>query len=351
MRIVAVLAIGGLALSAAACGKKPENKDASGGTKYKACMVTDTGGIDDKSFNTSAWKGLQDAKAANGEIETKYVTSASETAYQPNLSGLVGEKCNLIIAVGGLMTDALKAVANQHPNQKFAIIDAKIDDVPNVYDMQFNTAQAGYLAGYLAAGRARRARWPPTAASRFRRSRSSWTGSPTASRNTTGSRASRWTSRLGQASQEGTFASSFSRPEQGQADHRPVRRPGRRRGHAGRRWHRPGHRRLGAGLRRKNQRDLVDQDGCVSAAQYCSVFLSTVVKNISGAVKDAVEKAAKGDPLTGSFTGTLANDGVSLAPYHDLDSKVPADLKKEIDQLKKDIIAGKLKVESPAQPK
>jgi basic membrane protein A len=96
----------------------------------------------------------------------------------------------------------------------------------------------------------------------------------------------------------------------------------------------------------------VDQDGCVSAQQYCSVFLSTVVKNISDAVRDAVLKAADGSLQGGGgSTGTLANNGVQLAPFHDLDSKVPADLKSELDQLKQDIISGKVTVTSPAQPK
>jgi basic membrane protein A and related proteins len=97
----------------------------------------------------------------------------------------------------------------------------------------------------------------------------------------------------------------------------------------------------------------VDQDGCTSAAQYCSVFLTTVVKNITDAVKEAVATGAKGEKLDSAkgFVGNLANDGVSLASYHDFDSKVPAELKTEVDQLKQDIIAGKVQVTSPAQPK
>jgi len=97
----------------------------------------------------------------------------------------------------------------------------------------------------------------------------------------------------------------------------------------------------------------VDVDGCESAARYCPVFLTTVVKNIPDAVRDAALEGAKsgGKLLTGGFIGTLENNGVSIAPYHEFDSKVPAELKAEIEQLKKDIIAGTIKVESPAQPK
>ena len=96
----------------------------------------------------------------------------------------------------------------------------------------------------------------------------------------------------------------------------------------------------------------VDQDGCVSAAQYCSVFLSTVVKNISDAVRDAVLATAGGSLQGGGGSvGTLKNNGVQLADFHEMASKVPADLKTELDQLKQDIISGKVQVSSPAQPK
>src|SRR5437763_9474108 len=75
----------------------------------------------------------------------------------------------------------------------------------------------------------------------------------------------------------------------------------------------------------------VDQDGCNSASQFCSVFLSTVVKNISDAVKDAVLKTADGTLQGGGGSiGTLANNGVQLADFHEFDSKVPADLKSEL---------------------
>ena len=85
----------------------------------------------------------------------------------------------------------------------------------------------------------------------------------------------------------------------------------------------------------------VDVDGCEST-QNCPALVTTVVKNISDAVRDAVTKAAKGEKLAHDpgYIGTLANNGVSLAPYHDFDSKVPAELKAEVDKLKADIIAG-----------
>ena len=93
----------------------------------------------------------------------------------------------------------------------------------------------------------------------------------------------------------------------------------------------------------------VDQDGCISAAQYCSVFLTTVQKNIADAVQDAAQKASAGASLTGGTIGTLANNGVQIAPYHDFDSKVPQALQTEVTQLKQDIISGKVTVTSPSR--
>jgi basic membrane lipoprotein Med (substrate-binding protein (PBP1-ABC) superfamily) len=94
----------------------------------------------------------------------------------------------------------------------------------------------------------------------------------------------------------------------------------------------------------------VDTDGCVSAAQYCNVFLTSVMKGMEGAVKDATLKA-KGGPLTGGYLGTLENNGTALAPFHEFDSKVPADVKTELDQIKTDIASGTIKITSPSQPK
>ena len=97
----------------------------------------------------------------------------------------------------------------------------------------------------------------------------------------------------------------------------------------------------------------VDQDGCKSAAQYCDVFLTTVVKNIAGAVEEAATKGAKGEQLAANpgYLGTLENDGDSLAPYNSFDSKVDAGLKGEVDKLKQDIVAGTVTVTSANSPK
>jgi basic membrane protein A len=356
MRVVAVIAAGGLALSAAACGDAPEEDNNTGGTaaeKYKACMVTDVGGIDDRSFNTSAWKGLEAAAADDDSIEIKNVVSSQEADYETNLTGFIGQDCNFILAVGGLMANATSKVAKANGEQQFGIVDAKLPET-NVYPMQFDTAQAAFLAGYLAAGYSKSGKVgtygglkiPPVTIfmDGFADGVAHYNQAKSKNVQVLG-----WS----KTGQNGSFTNDFVKQDAGKkvsdtlvAQGADVIMPV-----AG-----------GAGLGTAAAAQAaggkyaviwVDVDGCESAQQYCSTFLTTVVKNIPDAVKDAVSKGAKGESLssTPGFLGTLENNGVSMAPYHDFDSKVPADLKAEIDKLKADIIAGTVKVTSPAQPK
>jgi basic membrane protein A len=94
----------------------------------------------------------------------------------------------------------------------------------------------------------------------------------------------------------------------------------------------------------------VDTDGCVSLAQYCKYFITSVTKNLAGSVETYLNQAATGTFPKGSYVGTLRNNGTGLAPFHNFDSKVPADLKTKLAQVKADIISGKIKITSPSQP-
>lgn len=354
MRIVAVLAVGGLALAAAACSDPPKDNNAGSGSgqKYSACMVTDVGGIDDRSFNASAWKGLQNAAKQNTNIDPKNTQSTAEADYVPNLTNFVNQKCKFILAVGGLMTDATKQVSTANPTQQFAIVDSGAPNA-NVYPMQFHTEQAAFLAGYLAAGMTKSGtvgtygglKIPPVTIFM------DGFADGVAHYNKTKSKTVRvvgWD----KAAQSGSFTNDFVKQDAGKQVGDTLAAQGADiimpvAGGAG----------LGTASSAKTSGKVsviwVDVDGCESAAQYCSVFMTTVVKNIPDAVKDAALKGADSPTtlLTGGFSGTLANNGVSIAPYHEFDSKIPADLKAEVDKLKQDIISGTIKVESAAAPK
>ena len=120
-----------------------------------ACQVTDTGGIDDKSFNQTAFKGITDAVDAGiADPASDYLESQAETDYGPNIQSWLDEGCDLIITVGFLLGTATQEAADANPDQAFEIIDFAYDEgvAPNVRGAVFGTTDAAFLAGYLAAG-------------------------------------------------------------------------------------------------------------------------------------------------------------------------------------------------------
>ncbi|MEU4679559.1 BMP family ABC transporter substrate-binding protein [Micromonospora sp. NPDC023737] len=353
MRIASIVAAGGLVLSAAACGEAPDENNGAGdaGKKFSACMVTDVGGIDDKSFNASAWQGLKDAQAANSNIDPKFVASKAEADYEPNLTQFVNQKCDFILAVGGLMGDATKKIAQANPNQQFGIVDAD-PGVDNIYPMQFDTAQAAFQAGYLAAGMSKTGKVGTYGALPIPPVTIFMDGfvdgvayyNQTKGKNV---QALGWD----KASQKGSFTNDFAKQDEGKkvsdtlvAQGADIIMPVA--GGSG----------LGTTAAAKASNGKysviwVDVDGCESTPD-CSAIMTTVVKNIPEAVKEAVLKAAGGEKLQAKpgFVGDLANNGVSIAPFHDFDSKVPAELKAEVEKIKADIAAGTITVTSRAQP-
>jgi len=143
-----------------ACGDDEETTSSSGEPaasepekKLKIGMVTDIGGLNDRSFNESAYKGLQRAESELG-TEIRAVTSKSNADYVPNLTTLARQQYDLVIAVGFLMAEATEKVAGAFPETNFAIIDssqqAMKSQPANVEGLLFKENEAGYLVGYLA---------------------------------------------------------------------------------------------------------------------------------------------------------------------------------------------------------
>ncbi|HEY1179039.1 MAG TPA: BMP family ABC transporter substrate-binding protein [Phytomonospora sp.] len=349
MKLIAALASGGLMLTVAACGEAPKDDNAgSSGTEYKGCMVTDLGGVDDKSFNTSAWQGMQDASTRDASIKVDYTQSNSEADYEPNLQAAVDGDCDLIVAVGGLMFDATKKLAEANPNQQFAIVDAKLD-LPNVYSMEFNTAQNSFMAGYLAAATSKTGKVATYGGLKIAPVTIFMDGfaEGVAHYNKVKSKK---VEVLGwdPAKQEGSFAESFIDQQKGKSLTDTFVSQG-----ADIIFPVAGGTGVGTANVAKENKDLsviwVDVDGCKSLADACSVFLSTAEKNIPAAVTDAVV-AAKGGTKGGHYVGTLQNQGVSLAPFQEKSARVDAALQGELDALKPDLIDGKVVIESKVQP-
>lgn len=315
----------------------------------KGCLVTDTGGVDDRSFNASALKGLQDAKSQG--ITVKYLESKESSDYDPNISAFISQKCGLIVTVGFLMGDVTLAKAKANPTQDFAIVDYSYKNGPkNLKALFYDTSQAGFLAGYLAAGMTKTGVVATYGGQKL----------PTVTIYMDGfadgvnyynAKHGKHVMVLGwnEKSQQGSFTNNFTDQTKGKQvteqfmQHNadiifPV---------AGN---------VGLGTASAVKQDghgkvsviWVDQDGCTSAPQYCNLFLSSAVKGVATSVEQAAVAAKSGTFTGGNYVGTLANNGVGIAPYHDFASKVPSSLKSEITQLKADIIAGKIRIASPS---
>ncbi len=355
--------IGVTALLVAGCGSKPSDSSSgstsssgggsttSAGKEFKACMVLDTGGVDDRSFNQSSYAGFQAAAQANPNIKISYVSSNSQNDYTPNLNAEVNKGCAAIVAVGGLMADAVKSVAAKNPSSQFAEVDAPSSG-SNVYGLQYNTAQGAFLGGYLAAAMSKTGKVatfgglniPPVTIYMD----GFWEGvqyyNQQKGKNV---QVLGWNEKNQKG---GTFAQSFTDQNKGRSISQAFIQQG-----ADVIFPVAGGTGLGAGAAAQASGGKVsviwvDTDGCVSASQYCQYFLTSVTKNITDSVKKYTTESAGGSFPTGNYIGTLANDGTGLAPYHDFDSKIPADVKNELSQIKSDIISGKIKITSPSQP-
>ncbi|WHY69059.1 BMP family ABC transporter substrate-binding protein [Neobacillus sp. SuZ13] len=143
-----------------ACGKSDDNKGndttkgGENGKGFSVGMVTDIGGVDDKSFNQSSWEGLEKFGKENGLTKGKggydYLASKSDADYTTNLNTLVRQGFDLVYAIGFLMPASLEEIANQQKDSKFAIVDAEVK-LPNVASILFKEQEAGFLAGVAAA--------------------------------------------------------------------------------------------------------------------------------------------------------------------------------------------------------
>lgn len=313
--------------------------------KVLACMVTDIPKVFDKSFNETTWKGITDAQTQLG-TDGKYLTSNSAADYDKNIQALLDGKCDLVIGTGFLLGDAIKKAAEANPKSNFAIVDFSYSPtIPNVNGQVFQTDEAAYLAGYLAAGMTKTGKV------------GTFGGLPIPSVNifmdgfvrgvdAYNAKHSKTVKVLGydiKNPKGGTFANSFndqtkgkeianSMMDEGADILLPVAGP-------------VGYGAAAAALERGNVLLIgVDSDWYLpdENATYRPILLTSIMKGMDKTILTTIKEVQDGTFKGGITLGNLSNGGVSLAPYHDMDAKIPADLKSELDALKADIIAGKV---------
>jgi basic membrane protein A len=321
-------------------------------------MVTDIGGINDKSFNQSSWEGMQAAAAQEpGKVTVKYLPSTSSADYAKNISAFEAQKCGIIVTVGFLMGAATQSAAIAAPKQKFAIVDcsyasfclpSKPKQAANIDQLVFNTAQDAFLGGYLAAGMTKTGKVATYGGAKFGTVTiymdGFWQGVQYYNqKHNTHVQVLGWdynkqngifvggSNPFGDQGAGARLANTFI--GQGADIIFPV----------------AGGDGLGTASAVKTADAggkhvymyWVDTDGCVSAAQYCPYFITSVEKGLATAVKTAVLSAANGTSHGGTYVGNLTNGGAVLAPFHTpWNTQVPASLQAELKTVEQGILNG-----------
>jgi basic membrane protein A and related proteins len=328
---LAIAAAGALILSA--CGGDDAAAD------FKACQITDTGGIDDKSFNETVWNGFLRAQDELN-IEVKYLESSSESDYEPNINAFVDEGCDIIVTVGFLLGDATEAAAQANPDVTFGIIDYAYEaQYENLLGMVFATEEAGFLAGYTAAALTETGTigtWgginiPPVSV--FMDGYLAGANYHNATKGTS-------VRVLGWDGSDGVFIGSFESQDLGNSATADMLQNGADiimpvAGPAG----------LGAGTAIQDFGSglmiWVDTDGYLSTS-FGAITLTSVEKKMDNATFDAIKAVKDGTFAGGTYLGTLSNDGVGIAPFHDFDSRITDELRAELETIRAAIIAGEL---------
>lgn len=359
--IYATALVATAALTLAACGSAPEDDNGDGNgddtdqangegaeeVEFQACLVSDQGGWDDQSFNQSAKEGLEDAVADLG-VQESDAESQDPSDFAPNVDALVQENCELIIGVGFLLEEALHSAADENPDINFGLVDAVFEEeIDNGKPLVFNTAEASYLAGYLAAGMTESGTVATFGGMQIPSVAIFMDGFADGvdkynEDNDDDVTLLGWD----KEDQDGAFSGDFENQAQGQALTEqfisqgadiimPVAGP------VG----------LGAAAAAQEADDVsiigVDSDW-VESTEYGDIVLTSVVKEIGAAVFDTIDEASQDNFTAEAYIGTLENGGVSLADYASLD--VPDDLAAEVDALEEGIISGEITVETTNAP-
>jgi basic membrane protein A len=306
-------------------------------------MVTDIAKLGDKSFNDSAWAGVQMAAKELG-VEPKVIETTDPNDYEKNINQFISEGYNVIVTVGFALADATNAAAKANPEVKFIGVDQfQGDTIPNVAGLVFNEDQAGYLAGYLAASMSKSGKIGAILGT---------DAVPPVWRFGEGYRAGAKAAKADVDIQtvyhnDVGFDKTFSDPEWGKATALSMIDKGVDVvfGAGGR----TGNGALLAAAERKDKGVLaigVDTDQYLTVPEAQAVLLSSAFKILDKGTADLILQASKGTLKGGNNYGE-----VGLAPFHDLDSKVPAELKTKIEELRKQLLDGSLKTNvSPAKP-
>ncbi|MFV0286196.1 MAG: BMP family protein [Demequina sp.] len=359
IRVGALVAASALALAACASAPEDETSDtptaaatdssapAAEPVDFMACMVSDAGGFDDKSFNQSAYEGLERAVDELG-ITKAQAESSSDSDYGPNLEAQVAAGCDLIITVGFLLSQATVESALQNPDVHYAIIDDLADndfdgniDAPNIKPITFETDEAAFLAGYAAAS-ATTTGTVGTFGGMDIPSVTIFMDGYNAGVEYFNEQNGGDVSVLGMDAFSGNFDDQPAGKNlaQGQLDQgadiiMPVAGP------VG----------LGAASAIQSAGDSwligVDSDWTATAPEYADIVFTSVLKNIANSVFDTIDSTITDGFSADPYVGTLENEGVGVADF--AEGTVSDDVVTQLDEIKAGIIAGDIEASGAAE--
>lgn len=342
----------------AACGDAPEESSENGGdaaSDFLPCIVSDAGGFDDKSFNQLGYEGVEDAANELG-TEFNAVESNDVNDYAPNLESLVAEGCDAIVTAGFALSAATVDAANANPDLSFVLIDDAADndfdgtkDAENVKPLLYNTAEAAFLAGYLAADYSKTGVIGTYGGEPF----------PTVTIFMDGLRQGveyyaqekgKDVKVVGWDGKDGSFTGGFEANETATNTARqlldqdadvllPVGGP------------------IYQGALtaiEASGKDValigVDADFYETDPNTQDVVLTSILKNMKISTYEAIVDAGNGEIDYEPYIGTLENDGVGLAPFHNFEDKVSDTVAAELEEIKAGIIDGSIEVTSYLEP-
>lgn len=375
--ILASVAAAATALSLAACGAAPEEEpadntsaaettesedagtdtetedaDTAAAEDFRACIVSDAGGFDDRSFNQLSYEGVKRAVEATG-AEFNEVQSDSETDFAPNIQSLVDEGCNVIVSVGFALSAATVESALANPDIEYILVDDAADndfdgtkDAENIKPLVYDTAQAAFLAGYLAAGYSEAGKVGTFGGMPF----------PTVTIFMDGFKQGvEYYNEVNgtavevigyQGGDQGSFTGGFEANDeaksvaagiidQGVDVLLPVGGPVYQ---------------SAMDAIADSGREIaligVDADFYETDESTQDIVLTSILKKMDVSVEEAVVAAAGGNTDTETYIGTLENGGVGLAPLHNFEDQVDQALWQEVQDLQEKIISGEVEVTS-----
>ena len=342
--VVAIAALAATALAGVSCGGTTTGPSASCAKTYKVGLVTDVGKLSDKSFNFDSYNGVLDAAGDSSLCVTgKAIESSVEADYPKNIQTFLDAGYDMIVTVGFKLGDATIKAAKANPNVKFAMVDfadfaelGKPTHPANLVGLTFKEDQPGFLAGALAGlltktnvigAVAGLATVPPVV---------NYVKGYTAGAKYTNPKVKVLT-----IYQPESGAKDFNDPDWGKQQALTffgqnadiIFGVGGNTGNGG----------LVAAKEKGKMCIGVDVDQFVSYPDVASCLITSAQKHLRQAVKTAITNMVNNSWQSGLLTFDITNDGIGLAPYHDWDSKISADIKAKITDIEAKLKDGSLK--------